>query len=411
MTPRGQHAPIVALLSRSAPMVPNADRAQIFAECERVLRANWREGTRESDGRPFAYTCPAAGHYPWQWYWDSCFAAITWRRLDPQRSRLELESLLNAQREDGFIGHTIFWNTPLSGIRRHTYNMSGTDVSMTASIQPPLLAWAWSLAVGDPAAEPRLAAHHRWLEANRDLDGDGLVWIVQPDESGLDASPQFDPVWGMRAHSRAAFVSLIRANRRLGYDARRVEAAGGAVVCELATNVLYSLSRSALGLRSLTTELVDRCWDERRGLFLPVWRRRGREHRGGPSTWAALAPLALADLPEAIGRRMVEQHLLSRDEFNLPGGPPSVAASERSFRRAENPLVHRYWRGPMWVNAAWMLWRGLARLGYGPEADDLAARVARSVLTSGLREYYEPFTGAGLGQRDFSWSALVQEML
>jgi hypothetical protein len=37
--------------------------------------------------------------------------------------------------------------------------------------------------------------------------------------------------------------------------------------------------------------------------------------------------------------------------------------------------------------------------------------VARSVLTSGLREYYEPFTGAGLGQRDFTWSALILDML
>ena len=25
---------------------------------------------------------------------------------------------------------------------------------MTASIQPPLLAWAWRIAVGDPALEP-----------------------------------------------------------------------------------------------------------------------------------------------------------------------------------------------------------------------------------------------------------------
>jgi hypothetical protein len=399
-------------------MVRDAQDSEIRAECRRVLSANWREGIRETDGMPFAYTCPAAGHYPWQWYWDSCFAAIARRGIDPARSRRELESLLDAQRGDGFIGHTIFWNTPLAGIRRFTYNMAAPDVSMTASIQPPLLAWAWSLAVGDPRAEPRIGAHHRWLEDNRDLDGDGLLWIVQPDESGLDASPQFDAVWGLRAHSRPGFPALVWANRHRGYDARAIQAAGGPVVCEVATNVLYSLSRSALGLGSLTAALIDRCWDENRGLFLPVWRNGATalgpgtaEERGGPATWAALAPLALDDLPEAIGRRLVQEHLLDPERFWLAAGPPSVAADAVGFAARESAFVHRYWRGPMWVNAAWLLWRGLDRLGFGHEADELAARVARSVATSGLREYYHPFTGAGMGQRDFSWSALAQELL
>jgi hypothetical protein len=78
---------------------------------ERVLRANWLEGERE--GLPFAYTKPSPRRYPWQWYWDSCFAAIVWRRFDPGRARAELETLLRAQRPDGFIGHTIFWHRPV----------------------------------------------------------------------------------------------------------------------------------------------------------------------------------------------------------------------------------------------------------------------------------------------------------
>ena len=70
---------------------------------------------------------------------------------------------------------------------------------MTASIQPPVLAWAWRIAVGDPAEEAAVVRHHDWLERDRDLDGDGLLWIIQPDESGLDASPQYDAVYGWRA--------------------------------------------------------------------------------------------------------------------------------------------------------------------------------------------------------------------
>ena len=49
---------------------------------------------------------------------------------------------------------------------------------------------------------PRSCASTSGSRRNRDLDGDGLIWIVQPDESGLDDSPQFDPIWGGRAHAR-----------------------------------------------------------------------------------------------------------------------------------------------------------------------------------------------------------------
>src|ERR1700753_1259416 len=86
------------------------------AACEQMLSRNWREGRKAGDGPPFAYTSPSPDHYPWQWYWDSCFTAIAWRHFDPPRSRRELESLLAAQRPDGFIGHTIFWDRPLTGI-------------------------------------------------------------------------------------------------------------------------------------------------------------------------------------------------------------------------------------------------------------------------------------------------------
>ena len=105
-------------------MLADDDLSSIRALCERTLVASWRQGRLTKDGTPFAYTCPSPGHYPWQWYWDSCFTAIVWRRFDPARSRRELQSLLTAQREDGFIGHTIFWNTPLTGSRRLTYNVT-----------------------------------------------------------------------------------------------------------------------------------------------------------------------------------------------------------------------------------------------------------------------------------------------
>jgi len=374
---------------------------------ERTLRGSWVEGERE--GTRFAYTRPSPSRYPWQWYWDSCFAAIVWRRFDPARARRELETLLAAQRPDGFIGHTIFWERPVTLERLPFYNVASRTSFQTETIQPPLLAWAWRIAVGDPREEPRIVAHADWLLAERNLEGDGLLWIVQPDESGLDASPKFEPVWGWRSNARPGFPLLVHRNRRLGFDARRIRDAGGPLLCEVLVNTLWSLSLQALGRPSATPALIERLWDEERGLFID-WAEPGSV-RPGVVTWASLAPLALPDLPEPIGRRLVEEHLLDENEFLAPVAPPSVAASEPSYEPGghRGPL-RRYWRGPTWVNSTWLVWLGLRRLGYVEAAERLADGVVGAVEREGLREYYDPRTGAGLGARDFAWSALVAEL-
>ena len=264
--------------------------------------------------------------------------------------------------------------------RRVYYNVASRAATMTSTIQPPLLAWAWSIAVGDPArraahrAPPRVAA---W--SNRDLEGDGLLWLVQPDESGPRLLAEVRPGLGLAgARAGSGFPFLVARNRRLGWDARRVRDAGGPVLCEVVTNVLWGLARLAMGEPSITPALVDRLWDEELGLFLDEAQPGGA--RPAVETWAALAPLALPDLPEAIGRRLVEEHLLDPKRFWLPVAPPSVSAAEPSFEpgRARG-LLRRYWRGPTWVNAAWLLWLGMLRLGYarGGRADGRTARRGR----------------------------------
>ena len=372
-----------------------------------VLRRSWTQGERE--GHPYSYTRPSPSRYPWQWYWDSCFSAIAWRRFDPARSRAELGTLLAAEDRDGFIGHTIFWEHPVSLTRSVYYNVASRSAAMTSTIQPPLLAWAWRIAVGDPAEAPGIRRHHEWLLEHRDLEGDGLLWIVQPDESGLDDSPKFDPVWGRRAHARLGFPGLIRRNRRLGWDARAVRDEGGPVLCEVVTNVLWGLARLAAGEPSITPALVDRLWDDERGLFLDEAQPGGQ--RSAVETWAALAPLALPDLPEAIGRRLVEQHLLDPERFWLPVPPPSVSATEATFVPGPTRgILRRYWRGPTWMNSAWLIWLGLRRLGYADPAERMAGALADTVSREGLREYYDPRTGTGQGATDFAWTSLVLEL-
>jgi hypothetical protein len=381
--------------------------------CRKTLEGNWREGER--DGVRYGYTAPSIGRYPWQVYWDSCFAAIVWRRFDPQRARTELQSLLAAATPEGFIGHTVFWAEPVTPVRSLFYNVRSRADFMTATIQPPLLAWAWRIAVGDPAEVPQIVRHHDWVERERAIDGDGLLWLVQPDESGLDASPKFDSAFGWRADGLPGFPLLVRRNRRLDFDIKRIATAGGPLVCGTATNVLHGLSRLALGRPSITPTIVERLYDERAGVFRQLVRKgsgRATARRHPVVTWASLSPLALPDLPEEIGRRLVEGHLLDPQRFWLPVPAPSVSAQEEGFSRSDRFLfLRRYWRGPTWINAAWLLWLGLIRLGYGEEAAEMSARIERAVARAGLREYYDPFTGEGMGAEHFSWSSLALELV
>src|SRR4051794_12861243 len=185
------------------PMTTSPPRSIGRTQAEGVLRANWREGVAR-DGRRFAFTSPSARRYKHQWYWDSCFHAIAWTHIEQARAREELWTLVRSGRPNGFIPHTAFWQASPLWRRAPLYataNVFGD--TGTETLQTPLLAVAWER-VGGPefiaeGLEP-LAAHARWLMRERDPDGDGLISILLPDESGLDDSPKYDDVWPRLMH-------------------------------------------------------------------------------------------------------------------------------------------------------------------------------------------------------------------
>jgi hypothetical protein len=180
-------------------------------------------------------------------------------------------------------------------------------------------------------------------------------------------------------------------------------------VCEVLTNVLHGLSRLALGLPSITPALIARLYDEPSGLFWPAAVPAITERI--PLTWTALSPLALPDLPEEIGRRLVD-YLLDGRRFWTAVAPPAVSLDEPAFSLKEHfDGLRRYWRGPTWVNSAWLVWRGMVRLGYEEEAATLARTITETVSREGLREFYDPHDGRGMGAQNFAWSALALELL
>jgi hypothetical protein len=222
----------------------------------------------------------------------------------------------------------------------------------------------------------------------------------------MDAIPKFDHVWGLVAQGRPLFPLLIARNRLRRWNARKIRP----VVCEVMTNVAWSLSEQALGRPSPTPALVERLWDPRAGRFLDDV-RGARPRRRIVDTWDTLAPLALPDLPRDIAEQLVERILRApgyADAIPLPAvaiDGPAYSERETWWGR------HRHWRGPSWVNSAWFVTLGLRRLGLGDEAARMAQRLAAVIEREGFREYYESRSGRGMGAHDFGWSTLIVEML
>ena len=403
--------------------------ASLENRARRLLEHNWRSGIR-SDGASYDFTCPAPPRYRHQWYWDSCFHAITWSRFEPARARAELLTLLRAGRADGFIPHTVFWDRPAGWRRAPLYateRLRGD--TRTASIQTPMIALAWEI-VGEasedeawtsPATLEPLRAHYDWLDRERDPDGDGLISIIHPDESGLDDSPKYDGVFRWMSHYRAGYFWLVERSRRLRYDSRTIIERYEEHVEDVLVNVMYALSLRALarmlgpaagsayGERAERCErsLLDRCWDPERGLF---WDLAGDDERPvRVATWSSLAPLALPSLPEEVARRLIEEQLLDPTRFLAPCGIPSVSRSEPSFRPGFH--LYRCWRGPAWINTAWLLVPAMRRFGYDAEADRVVRSLVHAVERHGFREYYNPLTGDGLASRGFGWSTLLVDLV
>jgi glycogen debranching enzyme len=80
---------------------------------------------------------------------------------------------------------------------------------------------------------------------------------------------------------------------------------------------------------------------------------------------------------------------------------PTADALSPAFER------RRYWRGPVWANLNWLIWRGLRATGHYERAADLRLRTLALVDRAGAREYFDPTTGNGLGSQAFSWTAAL----
>ena len=409
------------------------DRAALEAGSRRILLGNLRQGRADWNEKEYTFVCPALRSYPFQWFWDSCFHAIALIHLDKELAKAELRTLLSAALPSGFIPHLIFWELEKrEDFLRH--NLVGrTSPYYSSTIQPPIIAYAVERvyqATGDEDflrdAIPTLEAYYRWLRENRDPDGDGLLAILQPEESGTDCSPKYDDDLRLEELTNQGFLKELRKlygiYEPLRGNDRRILEADLFNFEDVLFNSIYIFGLQALArlLEAATLDnseclkeadqasdaLIHKCWDEQAGAFFDLSGVAERPVK--LITISSLMPLILKDLPREIVGRLVEGLLTNESHFWLPYPLPSVSASEPKFMPG-NP--HGFiWRGPTWMNTNWFLSHALRHHGYPGLADEIVTKSHQLIEASGFREYYNPYSGEPYGARDFGWSTIVLDM-
>jgi glycogen debranching enzyme len=417
------------------------DVSQVAAEARRVLSSNRQRGVSEWGGRAYDFVCPSPRSYPFQWFWDSCFHAIALLSVDPALAKQELRCLLQAAQPDGFIPHMLLWEKQTHAAALLDYSIVLADAYYTSTVQPPVLAraiWRVYQATKDrdflQEVLPPTMRFFRWLKAYRDPDDDHLIAIIQPDESGLDASPKYDRLMNMDGvPTEGVAEALIQNMRRLfgAYAPHREDPARLLALDvfnweDVMVNSIYADGLQCLGGlcreagyppaeaaeferrgRRVLAALEDKCWDERTGVF---WDLHGyEEERAHTLTFTSLFPLIIDSLDRHMVWRLVEEHLLNEREFWLPYPVPSVAASEPSFDPRH--LSRSSWRGPTWVNTNYYLYWGLRAHGYRDVACELAKRTVQMIGKGGVREFFNPYTAEAYGAVDFGWTSLVLDLL
>ncbi len=421
----------------------------LFDQAKDVLQGNW-----------LGYaTKPAPRLYPHQWSWDAAFIAIGYAHYDQARAQQELRSLFRGQWASGLLPHIVFnpqaaayqpgpefWQTARSPHAPREPQTSGI-------VQPPLHATAvWHVYQhsADQAETlaflremfPKLCAWHAYLYRERDLRGDGLVYIRHPWESGQDNSPIWDRALARLLLTpdqvptyRRVDTALVAADERPSstdydryaylvqlaytndYDEARIRQVSPILIEDVLFNALlvrsgYDLAQIALVLDENPAPLAAqaactaaalnaRLWDEEHAIYFDYDLVEGAPIHAHVA--AGFSPL-FASVPT------IKQATRMLDKLNQCGFCPldEQCYAVPSYDKLEPGFAgHRYWRGPIWLNVNWLLYWGLRRYGF----DDYAARVKEAMIRLpqryGFYEYFDPDTGRGHGSDRFSWSAAL----
>jgi Glycosyl hydrolase family 63 C-terminal domain len=308
--------------------------------------------------------------------------------------------------------------------------------------QPPLAATCMRLLFDDHPDERRARAlleplhgWHRFLLDARDPSGQGEPVLIHPWESGRDNAVEWDgPLWRVLSEVMAVrrrdtdsvdaaerpshehylrFLTLVRQGTAAGWDQRELARTGAFRVLDPGFSAI--LARACLDLADVAERVGEpRIADESRSAGERVAGAL-RARAGSDGTIAALdavdgAPLAVTGAGSALGLLspgLSDKQVAVGRALVLDGALAS-RYGVRSLERAHpEHSARNYWRGPVWANITWLTALGLDLHGESRAARTLVDRMLLAIDGGGVREYYSPESGRGLGTRDFTWTAAL----
>ena len=425
----------------------------LLARAKEVLNNNFQEG---------GFSIPSKGLYPFQWKWDSGFIALGLAHFDMDKAKKEIETILAAQWDNGFIPHIVFHtdsDTYFPGPDFHQSNLhpqSSKKFRSTGMTQPPVFGFVLEhlLRIAEDKKDildfittqiDKVYQNHKYFYSNRDIKNEGLVYIYHNWESGTDNSPIWDDIWetwsppeyqferrdtthvdpAQRPSNREYdyYLHIIDIAKEYGYDdAAIAEHSPFLVQDPLFNSMLIGSNQSLIRLyekiggnlekieflkektKQGVASMNNKLFSEPLGAYVHYDLRNERQIPFISSS--SFTPM-FAKIPDKA--RL--QKLLVNLEEKFGGTDKYLCASFDPTSNRFNP--RKYWRGPVWINVNWILNQGL--LNY--HQIELAERVKQDSISliekNGFFEYFDCRVEnpdgkmSGYGGDNFSWSAAL----
>lgn len=399
----------------------------ISEQAEAIMRQNDR-GT---------YTVPTAGLYPYQWNWDSAFAALGFAGFDMDRAWVEIETLMSGQWDSGMVPHILFHKQD-DGYFPGPDVWGGTGPIPSSGVtQPPIamsaIRWIYEKdrEAGRKRATDLFPSMVRWVNwfVKWRLDR-GAACITHPWEAGRDNAPDWDDAMAAldpkdvgdyqrrdithvdssmrpQKYDYDRYIWLVKLGRSLEWDDAALLKQNPFRVAD--PTMTFTLLRGVRDLLALGTELDL----DTEGLPAAI---ETLEDGAGTLWNAALDCYDARDVPSGkwagsisnasflcwyggLKSPAMEQQL-TRIMAAAPFGIPSLDPQDKRFDSM------RYWRGPTWGVMNMLIGIGLRDAGL-PVAETLRDTTRRLIEEYGFAEYFDPLTGAPAGGKSFTWTAAV----
>jgi len=418
-----------------------------------VLENNWKD----------SFTIPCEGLYPFQWNWDSGFIAIGWAHVDLDRAKKEIQSLLKGQWSNGFLPHIIFHNesdTYFPGPEVHgvAVNPNSPEVKTSGITQPPVLGFVLEeiyhiakdkadvLSFVDAVFDSVYLNHH-YFYTHRDPNNEGLAYICHNWEAGTDNTPVWDFIWDtfsvpdyeldrrdtqlVDATHRPTnkeyqyYIHLINLFKEWKYDDQLISEKSPFLVQDpLFNSMLIASNESLIKLGKLLNRdkevaqletwtslakasMNSKLYDPASCAYVYYDLRNDRKYSHTSSS--SFAPLFAGVPSKKIASELVSH--FRKGSFSGPNNEFYLCASFDPSSEMFNSK--KYWRGPIWINLNWIVYRGLKKYGFNMEAETVKSDTLHLIKKYGFYEYFEPSKRSnellqkGYGGNNFSWSAAL----